>query len=169
MAVEALDAFGEADFAEILAGEADPFTGGDSSVRWRPLDLHMVLRAPGGRLIGHVGLGVAELDAAGEPLRAVGVGGVLVSRAHRGQGVLRPLLEAALRRAETLGPDVALLFCDPRRSPMYASFGFRDLAWPVTVDQAGGPHVMAEAAMWRPLRTGARWPDGPVRLRGLPF
>jgi hypothetical protein len=99
----------------------------------------------------------------------VGVGGVLVARSQRGRGRLRPVLDAALARAETLGPRFALLFCAAFREPMYAGFGFRALADPVTVDQPEGSAVMPTSAMWRPLQPGAAWPDGPVRLRSLPF
>jgi hypothetical protein len=77
---------------------------------------------------------------------------------------------AALARAQTLGPERALLFCHERRAAMYARFGFARLADPVTVDQPDGtPVVFPDVTMWRPLRAGAAWPPGPVRLRGLPF
>jgi hypothetical protein len=97
------------------------------------------------------------------------VGTVLVARRERGRGRLRPVFEAALARAETLGPRFALLFCAARNEWLYERYGFRALADPVTVDQPDGSAVMPTSAMWRPLTAGPAWPEGPVRLRSLPF
>jgi predicted GNAT family N-acyltransferase len=170
MEVAHVDAYTEADRAQVRDGEEDPYGGlGLSAIDWRPRELHTVGRAHG-RILVHVGLTLAVAEVAGAPLVVVGVGGVMVARSERGRGRLRPVLEAALARAETLGPERALLFCADPRVAMYARFGFARIAAPVTVDQADGatlvfPHV----TMWRPLRAGAYWPPGPVRLRGLPF
>jgi hypothetical protein len=37
------------------------------------------------------------------------------------------------------------------------------------VDQPGGATRLLFGAMWRPLREGVGWPDGDVRVDGLPF
>ena len=117
----------------------------------------------GDRPLAAVGLVVAETDV----FPVVGVGGVIVTRSHRGRGLLRPVMEAALERAATLGPDVAMLFCASHDVARYARFGFAEIPGPVTVDQPDGrviemaPHVM--------MRGPAPLPGGPVRLRGLPF
>ena len=68
----------------------------------------------------------------------VGVGGVIVNRDHRGKGQLRPVFEAALERAATLGPDTAMLFCAEWNVALYAHFGFIEIDAPVTVDQPDG-------------------------------
>jgi hypothetical protein len=79
-------------------------------------------------------------------------------------------VEAALERAAALGPERALLFCSLENSRRYSRFGFRAIAAPVVADQPDGTTVeMGEVCMWRPLRAGATWPDGPVRLLALPF
>jgi predicted N-acetyltransferase YhbS len=152
----------------LRAGEADPFGADGMDLEWRRKNVHTVLR-DGDRLIAHVGLLVVELEAGGRAFPAVGVGGVFVTRARRGQGLLRPLLDSALGRAAELGPAHAMLFCSDRNARMYERFGFRLIAAPVVVDQPGGPVEMPDNAMWRPLRDGASWPDGPVRVLGLPF
>jgi GNAT superfamily N-acetyltransferase len=158
----------DAEGDELYDGEDDPFAGVGEGIRWRPKELHTVGREDG-RTVSHVGLTVAVAEAAGAAFAVVGVGGVLVARRERGRGRLRPVLEAALARAETLGPRYALLFCAAYREGIYAGFGFRPLAAAVTVDQPDGPAVMPVSSMWRPLQPGAAWPEGPVRLRSLPF
>ena len=39
----------------------------------------------------------------------------------------------------------------------------------MTVEQPGGETQLLMGAMWRPLREGATWPEGDVRVLGLPF
>jgi GNAT superfamily N-acetyltransferase len=154
---------------ELYDGEDDPFGGVGGGIRWRHKELHTVGREDG-RMISHVGLTVAIAEVEATPFALVGVGGVLVARRERGRGRLRPVFEAALARAQTLGPRVALLFCAARNEWLYERYGFRALADPVTVDQPGeGSAVMPTSAMWRPLAEGAVWPPGAVRLRSLPF
>ena len=148
----------------LIDGEHDPFGVGDDTTEWRRKE-HFTVLYDGERPIAGTGLVVVETDR-GE---TVGVGGVIVTRDYRDQGHLRPVFEAALERAKTFGPDTAMLFCADWNVPLYAHFGFRTIEAPVTVDQPGGPKKMTDDAMWRPLREGASWPDGPVRVRGLPF
>jgi predicted GNAT family N-acyltransferase len=169
MEVAHVDAYTAADRAQIADGEADPYAGARLDIAWRPKELHTVGRE-NGRLISHVGLTLAVAEVAGAAFVVVGVGGVLVTWSQRGRGRLRPVLEAALARAETLGPERALLFCAGHRAALYARFGFARIADPVTVDQPDGARLVFPAVtMWRPLRPGAAWPAGPVRLRGSPF
>jgi predicted N-acetyltransferase YhbS len=112
---------------------------------------------------------VVDVEVAGESFPAVGVGGVIVARAHRGRGLMRRVLDIALERAATLGPEYALLFCAPELSRRYVRFGFHAVAAPVVADQPDGTMEMDLVCMWRPLHAGALWPEGPVRLLGLPF
>jgi GNAT superfamily N-acetyltransferase len=148
----------------LIGGEVDPFGVGDDATEWGHKD-HWTVLYDGERPIAAVGLVVASTDHGD----TVGVGGVIVAREYRGQGRLRPVLDAALERAATLGPDTAMLFCAPHNVGLYERFGFVEILAPVTVDQPDGPKVMPPHAMWRPLREGAAWRDGPVRVRGLPF
>jgi len=155
------------DWDAIIAGEEDPFELGDETFEWRSKTHHTVQRDAGGRPIAHVGLLVADVEVGGETFPVVGVGGVIVTRSRRGQGLLRPLLEAALARE--LGPDRALLWCTPKNVALYAHLGFEAIDAPVTADQSGGPLTMPLPAMWRPLRDGVTWPPGDVRVPGPPF
>jgi predicted N-acetyltransferase YhbS len=154
------------DWAALVADEHDPFGMEDSDVVWRDKTLHTV-RYDGERPVGHVGLVVVPVQAGDETFDVVGVGGVIVSQSHRGQGVLRPLLEAALAR--DLGPARALLWCSTANAAIYARFGFEQIEAPVTVEQPSGPYVMPMPTMWKPLRAGVTWPAGDVKVPGLPF
>jgi GNAT superfamily N-acetyltransferase len=149
---------------QLIGGEHDPFGVGDDPTEWRRKE-HFSVLFDAERPVAAAGLVVVETDHG----NVVGVGGVIVNRDYRDQGHLRPVFEAALERATSLGPDTAMLFCADWNVSLYAHFGFREIGAPVTVDQAAGPKVMTDDAMWLPLREGATWPDGPVRVRGLPF
>ena len=105
-----------------------------------------------------------------ECIPVVGLGGVIVLAAHRGRGLAREVVEAALVRARALGPEFAMLFCLADRRGLYAKLGFAVVDAEVHVEQPdAGLVAIALCTMWRALRPGARWPDGPVTLRGLPF
>ena len=152
--------------AELAAGEANPF--GVNDLQWRESDTYLALRDDG-KLVAAAGLVVATVEANEEAFDVVGVGGVIVARPRRGQGLMRRVMDAALARAERLGPDFAMLFCSFANSRRYARFGFREIASGCTADQPGRTVTMGEVAMWRPLHPGAAWPDGPIKVRGLPF
>src|SRR4051794_9286720 len=153
--------------AELAAGEAHPF--GITDLQWRESDRYLALRDDDGKLVAAAGLVVATVEAGGTPFDVVGVGGVIVARPRRGTGLMRRVMDAAMARAEQLGPHFAMLFCSFANARRYARFGFREIAAPVIADQPGGTVTMGEVAMWRPLKAGATWPDGPIRVRGLPF
>jgi GNAT superfamily N-acetyltransferase len=167
--IERVDAFTDGEWDELVDGEDDPFGVGDDPTEWRTKTHHTRLRDGGGRLIASVGLVVAEVTAGGEAFSVVGVGGVIVTWEHRGHGHLRPVLEDALEWAATLGPERAMLWCSQANVSLYSRFGFEAIAAPVKVEQPGGAVQLLMGAMWRPLREGAAWPEGDVRVLGLPF
>jgi predicted N-acetyltransferase YhbS len=154
------------DWEALAAGEHDPFGAEDNELTWRAKTHHTV-SYDGERPVGHVGLLVAPVHAGEETFDVLGVGGVIVTRSHRGQGLLRPLLEAALAR--DLGPERALLWCSAENAAIYARFGFRHVEAAVTVEQPNGPYVMPMPTLWKPLRPDLGWPPGPVTVPGLPF
>lgn len=72
----------------------------------------MVLRDDDGQPRASTGLVVVQVSVdRGEPFDVVGVGGVIVAPRHRGQGLGRTVMEAALDRAPRMGPLLAMLFC----------------------------------------------------------
>ena len=75
----------------------------------------------------------------------------------------------ALRRAATLGPALAILFCHRDRAGLYLRHEFAEIPPPVLVQQPGGFAEIPQVAMWRALREGASLSPGKVRLLSLPF
>jgi predicted N-acetyltransferase YhbS len=152
---------------ELRAGEEHPF--GVSGLQWRRTDGFLALRGPDG-LVSSAGWAIVEVEAGGHVFDVVGIGAVIVARPHRGRGLMRRVLDAVLERAGELGPEFAMLFCSVANSRRYARFGFHAIAARVTAKQPDGRTVdMGEVTMWRPLRDGATWPEGPVSVLGLPF
>jgi predicted N-acetyltransferase YhbS len=155
---------------QLEGDDPDPFdVAGLGPIDSRPKDQYVVLRADG-RLVASTGMLIAEVEVdGGERFDVVGIGGVIVAADHRGQGLARVVLQAALERAATLGPDFALLFCHERVSGLYGKLGFHTLPPPVLVQQLDAIIAMPQLAMWRALHEGAQWPSGEVLLRSLPF
>jgi predicted GNAT family N-acyltransferase len=165
-----LDALTEQNWAEVVAGEHQPYGSGGAELAWRPKDRHFALRADDGRLVALAALVsiAVEIERAGS-LDAVGLGGVIVTRSERGCGLMARVVAPALAIAERMGPAHAMLFCRPELVPVYGRLGFEEIDAPVSAEQPTGPVEMPMRAMWRALRAGAGWPPGRVRLRGLPF
>ncbi len=156
-------------YTEIEAGEHDPFGMDDEDIEWIGKTHQTLLRREDGALIGKAGLVFVDVEAGREAFQVAGVGGVIVTHTERGKGLLRPLLEAALERAASMGAERAMLFCAERNVALYERFGFAVIEAPVITQQPNGPLVMPMPAMWRPLREGVTWPVGLVSLPGPPF
>ena len=156
---------------DLEGDEPDPFDVASlGPLDSRPKDIHMVLPGDDGRLVASVGMLTAEVEVGGaDRFDVVGIGGVIVAPDHRGRGLVRLVLSAALQRAATLGPDVAMLFCHERLAGLYEKAGFLTIPPPVRVMQETSIIEMPQQAMWRGLRNGAQWPPGRVLVRGLPF
>jgi predicted N-acetyltransferase YhbS len=155
--------------AELEGGEDDPFDGAGVLLRFRPKDRHVAMRDADGRLVASAGLTAAEVEVAGERIRVVGLGGVIVNSGHRGRGLARQVVEEALHRARAIGPPFVILFCHADRTGLYARLGFVEIADPVSVEQPEGFEAMPMHTMWRALHAGFRWPHGPVRVHSFPF
>jgi predicted N-acetyltransferase YhbS len=165
-----LGALTEEDWADVVAGEDEPFGPVGAGLQWRDKDRHVALRACDGRLAAVAGavLATVEVEDAGG-FEVVGLGGLIVNRSVRGRGLMFRLVEPLLRLAECMGPDLAMIFCRPELVVLYRRLAFVEIAAPVWADQPQGRVEMSEPAMWRALRDGAYWPPGRVDVRGLPF
>lgn len=159
-------------YAELVGDEDDPWDAAEFGLQWRPKDHHVALRDDDGRLLAAAGLVVVEVQfGARPPIPVVGLGGVIVTASHRGRGFGQRVISEALRRAEAVGPEIAMLFCRAESVELYRRHGFAEAPAPVFVDQPDGIVEISGAGvvMWRPLGPGARLPDGIVKVNGLPF
>jgi predicted GNAT family N-acyltransferase len=159
-------------YAELVGDEDDPWGAGEVNLEWMPKDHHVAVRDDDGRLLAAAGLVVVEVQfGAQAPIPVVGVGGVIVTLAHRGRGFGRLVISEALIRAEAMGPEIAMLFCSAENARLYQRHGFAEVPGPVLADQPDGIVEISGpgVAMWRPLKAGARPPDGIVKVNGLPF
>ncbi|MCI0386620.1 GNAT family N-acetyltransferase [Streptomyces sp. CNQ085] len=167
-AVVRLPELAGADREEIRGGVPDPFEIEGLVMAWQSKQEHFGIRREG-RLVAHAGLVTVPVAVAGRRTEAVGLGGVIVAPGLRGRGLARAVVTAAVDHARGMGPDLGLLFCWPERMPVYEALGWRELEEHVRVEQPDGPVTMPMRTMWTPLREGADWPPGPVRLLSLPF
>ncbi|HUA70023.1 MAG TPA: GNAT family N-acetyltransferase [Solirubrobacteraceae bacterium] len=154
---------------ELEGDENDPFDEQGITLRFQRKDRHVGLRDDHGRLIASAGLLVVEVDVGGERFPVVGLGGVIVNVNHRGRGLARTVVNAAIAKAATLGPKFVILFCHEDRTGLYRRLGFEELEPPVLVRQPQGYVEMPMRTMWRALAGDARWPDGRLTVDDLPF
>ncbi len=168
-AVIRLTRYTRTELSEILGDGPDPFGVSWAGLTWLDKEEHFGIKQDG-RLVAHTGLVTVPLSIGSLETRAVGFGGVAVAPDLQGQGLARIVMTAALEHARTIGPQYGLLFCLPRLLPLYERLGWRQLHEDVVVEQPGDTTtVMPLETMWTPLRDGAQWPAGPVRLRSLPM
>lgn len=163
-----LTRYTKADQAEILGDGPDPFGVASVGFSWLPKEEHFGVRSDG-RLVAHAGLLRMPVAIGGVETEVMGVGGVAVAADLRGRGLARAVVGAALEHARTVGPPYALLFCRPPIAPVYQRLGWRTVEREVEVEQPGEVAVMPLCTMWTPLREGAQWPAGAVRLRSFPM
>ena len=155
---------------ELEAGEEDPFDAAGNSLSFRPKDQHVALRETDGRLVASTGFVLADLCVDKRPpVPFVGIGGVFVTAERRGQGLGDRILVEALRFAQTLGPELVLLFCHRDRTGLYLHHGFAEVEPPVLVEQSDGYAEIPLVTMWRPLEDGATPAPGRLTVRSLPF
>ncbi len=164
-----LPEFGPDEYAQIVDGEPDPFGTEHLAIEWGPKTHHLVLMDDG-RPVGHAGWVTTHVRVvSGETIEVLGLGGVLVHRRFRGNGVGRVLVTGSTQRMRMQGGSVAMLFCRPERLRFYGDLGWLPIAGAVTVGQPGGPIVMPLRTCWLPLIEGAAVPDGAMEFRGQPF
>ena len=155
----------DAERAQLIDGEQDAYELAALVLPpGQPKDRRFALRDEG-RLVASAGILRAEVVVGTEHFPVIGIGGVIVTRSRRGEGLFRRVMEPALEAAAQAGPDFALLFCLRKNAPLYAKLGFITLRDPVTSTGI----VIPLDTMWRPLTPGAQWPEGPVTLLGPMF
>ncbi|HEV3282384.1 MAG TPA: GNAT family N-acetyltransferase [Acidimicrobiales bacterium] len=169
MKVIELTHFGPDEYGQIVDGEQDPYGTDHLGMDWREKSGHVAL-VEEGRIIAHAGWVPADIGAAsGEQLQVVGLGGVMVHRAHRGNGLGHQLVAAAMERMGRLGPPVGMLFCRTERVPFYQSLGWHPMEDRVTADQPSGRVEVPLVTCWTPFLEGGSLPDSALHVDGLPF
>ncbi len=164
-----LDRVTDGDWQQVIAGEPQPFGAVGEGLRWREKSHNLGLWDDAENLVALAGLVRAEVQVVDARLQVAGIGGVIVTRAARGHGFARVLIERLLQIAHELGPERAMLFCLPANVGLYAKFGFQLIEEPVWAPQPGGLVEIPLCAMWRPLARAASWPEGKIELLDEPF
>lgn len=113
-------------FGGLAEGEAGAQEGAAVGQIWRELDRSGLVRASlvaveRGRIVGHVGLSDAWLDARERLVDVLVLSPLSVRPAAQGRGVGRALVRAAFDAAAALGSPAVFVEGDPAR---YAAFGF---------------------------------------------
>ena len=156
-------------WVELTGHEPAPFGRTTATLSFRAKDHHVGFRDSNGGLVAAVGATIVTLSVEdGEPFEVVGGGGLIVRRDLRGQGLSAPLTAALRELVVALGPDRAMIFCEPDLLDLHTRRGYTRIEAPIFVDQPGGRTQMPLPGMWRAIRPSS-WPPGRVDLRGLPF
>ena len=154
---------------ELTERDPDAFGATTAGLIYRDKDLHIGWRSRDDRLVAVVGMTVATVEIADrEPFDVVGLGSLIVRRDMRGRGLSEGLSQAARERSKRIGPDRAMIFCEPELVELHTRRGYMPIEAPVRVDQPDGRIEMPIPAMWRPIRPST-WPHGAVDVHGLPF
>jgi predicted GNAT family N-acyltransferase len=164
-----LDGVTHEDWQRIVAGEREPFGGIGETLVWRDKTHHVGVRDDAGQLVAMAGLVLTDVRVADEPMQVAGIGGVIVTKAARGQGLARTMVERLLELAAELGAQRAMLFCLPANMSLYAKLGFQAIDETVSAQQPDGPIAVPMRAMFKVLAGASGWPEGRVELQGEPF
>lgn len=157
------------EWLEVTGRHRAPFGERSASLVFRPKTHHIGIRSSEGELVAVGGATIATVEVNGhEPFDVVGLGGLIIRADMRGRGLAEPLMDRLNALTAGLGPDHAMLFCEPRLVNTYTRRNYRLISAPVWVEQPEREVLMPLDTMWRPVRP-ADWPPGTVRLRGLPF
>ncbi len=123
----------------------------------------------GAEVIAHLGVVERRVTVGGEPVDVAGLQNVCVLPEHRGRGLCREVVSAAMDEASRRGLDCGLLFCSTELIPVYERCGWQLLtdraAVRVDSDSREKPLPEGNVPMWYPLRMSV-FPEGGVHLGG---
>jgi GNAT superfamily N-acetyltransferase len=99
-------------------------------------------------LLAAVGATVVDIEIEGHgPDRVVGFGAAIVRRDVRGRGIGTMLVDRVVELAKRLGPDRAMMFCEPHLVALYVSRGYLQIDAEVWVEQPDGELLMPLTSM----------------------
>ena len=108
-------------------------------IRWANADLRILIEAPEGGFVCHVGLYFRTVTWNGQKVHIGGIGGVATRPECRRKGYASIALNAA---AQTMrdhdAAQFALLFCEPKNFDFYQSRGWHPFAGNIYAEQPGG-------------------------------
>ncbi len=123
----------------------------------------------GDEVIAHLGVVERRVTVGDVPVDVAGLQNVCVLPEHRGRGLCREMLAAAMAEAKGRGVDFGLLFCVAKTVPVYERCGWQRLidCQVVRVDSDGEEKPLEEGnlPMWLPL-CRSEFPAGEVHLGG---
>ncbi len=98
---------------------------------------YSIVYAEDGRVLGHVGIHVREVDCDGTRLRVAGVQNVAVHPERRGSGLAHRVMRASMEEAVRQGIPYGLLFCVPELERFYSRLGWVTVEPEVTMVYEG--------------------------------
>ena len=123
----------------------------------------------GREVVAHAGVVDRTVRAGDRQVRVAGVQNVCVLPGHRGRGLFRRVMAAAMEQAAARGFDCGLLFCDRGIEKLYARLGWRTSHGRrvARTDESGCdvPLPAGNIAMCYPLKRGDL-PPGDIHLQG---
>jgi GNAT superfamily N-acetyltransferase len=128
-----------------------------------------LLGTSGETLVGSVRM-LERAVAVGEvPLTVGGITSVVTEPDYRHRGVARRLVgDAVAFLRDERGLPFVLLTCNRRLGPLYEKLGWRVAPGPTAYAQPDGPRACPGLTMVFECGS-ARWPAGPIDMRGLPW
>ncbi len=123
----------------------------------------------GEQVIAHLGVVQRQVTAGGAPVAVAGIQNVCVLPDHRGHGLFREILAAAMAEALRREIDFGLLFSVAKQVPLYNRCGWQRLSDSpvvrVDLDSQEKPLVEGNLPMWFPLGK-KKFPAGKIHLGG---
>lgn len=166
--IEQTERFADEEKRLLFGWGEDIFGVSSLNLRWRPKQLHFLLRLDG-KAVSHVGLLRHEVSVAGESMTVGGIGGVVTLPEAQGRGFARRLMKRAMEVAERDSQvDAGLLFCLERLVPYYEALGWQLVNDRVLIEQPNGKIGSPLKVMVLPCG-GFVWPVGEVELNSFPW
>lgn len=149
----------------------------DQPYGYAPHDIHIIAQDDAGQVIGHTGWGSRQITVEEQTVHIAGVGGVLVSAAHRKTGLGKHLLKAATDTMQIMNTqgivpiDFGYLGCREEVVGFYESCGFTRISAREFYTSTNGEPAVADAQ--EPLLifpvAQADFPRGDIDLNGRPW
>ncbi len=139
-------------------------------LKWAPPEHSVLVLAPEGELVSHVGIVIRMGTLDGVPVKIGGIGSVKTHPRAQGRGYA----SAGLRRATTALHDdhrvtFSLLVCQEHLVPFYARLGWLPFVGRLLVEQSEGPTVFTiNSPMVLPGLNAAPL-EGTIDLKGWPW